>query len=1003
MAQGITRASKAGFGRYITPHFLVEENFRRAPILNPLPPIRDRLRRWEAENASSFKPVPELINEWVPGRVGNLIEIDTSMFRVDPIDTESDLSDTVYDGEAADVGVSRSFLRPGDMVDLSSIDGSQIELAIYIRDLDGHCQFYTMTGKLLHRRSKAVRFFVPGFVKPEELKELIPYLPDTIIPTAMEDVLQSLPQHVPRDTGRPLVLSMLAFWDAADALFAKTSKYVDSAHVRIAGENEFKYATLAQIADAVFPDSVPRLENGDFPRHVLYALHRALSIHDIGFRAQVRGTLRAGGEYEISSINEAATIKHVRDLVRHHQQLVMKRESGEEAKDRSKLELFAERARALIDASRERRKLTGFGSLGLSKVQTEDGNLLRAGIENGTISNSNFAAVPATDLSSNIIRFLESWAALDSINIGSNMNGLASIVLRVVDRYGDMELDKNVAWTFLQEMGIIPPWENRAGYELRLPCTGLRLQSQSAELDINDGYGVDTMKAFRKDWKDLPVYCIDDPDAHEIDDGISIESAEASGEYWVHVHVADPAAHIKMGSGALEYAERAISTTYMPDRVMPMLSFEKAGPLLSLAPDKPCLTFSAKMNLNGDILHYEITSGTIRNVVFITPKEVRKVIDEELPSTSDVVRCVGPEIPPHLASRHMAIAEELSDSNKTDFQLLKQISIARETNLQNRGGLGGITPQSLSSSLKVSFRGADFVPKVESTMAIHSRNFPGDPSIRLVTPESDVGASHEIDKTINIVQTMMLVAGEVSARWCSDRGIPVPFRVTPRNPDKMSPFEYYQKHVQHKRNADGVIDTPTLQTYMQYLGPVQPSTTPGPHANIGVDMMARCTSPLRRFTDLLLHYQVEAALKEEHRTGKSLIGNTIDDFLPFSKARVEALLPRIDTRERLISYAQRQSHKHWICQFLFRAWQSKECEIPTVMPFVVRNVDAKRGIINGMLHTFYTEAHCEIPKWTTDEMVEGTKLDVVLTDVNTYWRQIKVRSVSYYKAPEATS
>jgi len=866
-----------------------------------------------------------------------------------------------------------------------------------------------MSGKWVHRRSKAARFYVPGFVKPEELIELIKHLPTSDVPEAMEDVLQNLPQNVPRDTGKHLVLKMLSFWDEADSIFADSSLYLDSVHTRVAAENAFKYATLSEIADAVFPKHIKRLPNGDFPKPVLYALHRSLLSHDIGFRVQTRGTLRWGGEYEINSAHEAFSISVVKDIVREHQRIETTQVPGEERRNHSRLERFASRARQLIDASRKKREFTTHGSIGPSKIQTDDGRILRDGQIGSLISNAEtdsmdrFTPPTEIDYPGHIVCFLESWAALDSVSLGSTLNGLASTILRCVDRYNGIDLDKNAAWTFLQEIGIIPPWENRSAYEVRLPHTGRRLQTQSSVLDINKGYRDDILKGLRKDWKTLPIYCIDDVSVHEIDDAISIEPTDVSDEFWVHIHVADPAAHLEMGSDAYLYAEHAISTTYMPERVSTMLSRTEAQSRLSLAPDKPCLTFSARMNLDGEILHYAVTPGTVHNVVYLTSDIVKEATTERGPKQRTTVRTVGTEIPPQGASRPMHNLHDLSDQHMRELKLLHQISAARTEQLKKKGGLGGITPIALSNKFEVSFRDTPFEPSKHSTTQLHSLDFPGDPSIQITTEDAEVEASHKIDLETNVVQTLMLVAGEVAARWCDERGIPVPFRVTPRNPHKLSPMEYFRTHDLAKRNPDGTMDELKLKAYLQFLGPIQPSSTAGPHANIGVDMMARCTSPLRRFSDLLLHYQVEAAIMEENRTGKSLIGNTSTNFLPFSKAQVEALLPRLDTRERLIAYAQRQTNRHWICQFLFRAWRYKECEIPTVMPFVVRTVHPRKGTLNGTLQTFHAEAECEIPDWTTDNIVEGMTLNVVLTDINTYSRTINVKSIGHYGEPPAVT
>ncbi len=186
----------------------------------------------------------------------------------------------------------------------------------------------------------------------------------------------------------------------------------------------------------------------------------------------------------------------------------------------------------------------------------------------------------------------------------------------------------------------------------------------------------------------------------------------------------------------------------------------------------------------------------------------------------------------------------------------------------------------------------------------------------------------------------------------------------------------------------------TTLEYLHLIGGVLPSITPGPHAAVGVDMMVRCTSPLRRFTDLLVHWQIGSALLEEARLGQSLIGNTRDDFLPFSRARVEALLPRIDTREKLIKHCQKEADRQWLCMFLLRAWKLKETELPPSLPFLVKRISIDERKIYGMLTDFSSRAHCSIPdEMDLENFKVGETLDVELEHINVYERKIQVKVV----------
>jgi hypothetical protein len=84
--------------------------------------IIERLRQWEATNASTFVPPPEPNDHPTPGDVVNSwTRPGSEDFTVDPnLDgTNDDIYATVFgQDDLLDVGNSRTFLRPGDLVEL---------------------------------------------------------------------------------------------------------------------------------------------------------------------------------------------------------------------------------------------------------------------------------------------------------------------------------------------------------------------------------------------------------------------------------------------------------------------------------------------------------------------------------------------------------------------------------------------------------------------------------------------------------------------------------------------------------------------------------------------------------------------------------------------------------------------------------------------------------------------------------------------------------------------
>jgi hypothetical protein len=236
----------------------------------------------------------------------------------------------------------------------------------------------------------------------------------------------------------------------------------------------------------------------------------------------------------------------------------------------------------------------------------------------------------------------------------------------------------------------------------------------------------------------------------------------------------------------------------------------------------------------------------------------------------------------------------------------------------------------------------------------------------------------------------MLLAGEVAGRWCAERGIPVPFRVTPHT--GRNPYDFFVENVLPTQNESGQFDRERTEEYSRMIGRVQLSSVPGRHAQLGADYMAKCTSPLRRYSDLLLHWQVEAALLEEARLDQSLVGNTREDFLPFSKAQVDAILPRLDAMERLIRQTQGYSNRQWVCHFLVRAWRYKEAKLPGTWPFLVKGMALEDGRLVGSVENLDIPADCTIPDWP-NPVKKGDLLTVEIEDVDVYDMRLKVKAL----------
>lgn len=91
--------------------------------------IRDRLRKWESENVTVLTPVTlntfEILDKPSKGLLSNsAVRPQSNDFYLELEEEESDVKDdgpAVFEHDLVDVGLRRSFLVPGDMVELTYV------------------------------------------------------------------------------------------------------------------------------------------------------------------------------------------------------------------------------------------------------------------------------------------------------------------------------------------------------------------------------------------------------------------------------------------------------------------------------------------------------------------------------------------------------------------------------------------------------------------------------------------------------------------------------------------------------------------------------------------------------------------------------------------------------------------------------------------------------------------------------------------------------------------
>ena len=131
----------------------------------------------------------------------------------------------------------------------------------------------------------------------------------------------------------------------------------------------------------------------------------------------------------------------------------------------------------------------------------------------------------------------------------------------------------------------------------------------------------------RKDLRHLPLVTIDPPDARDHDDACWAQAdddpANADGHI-IWVAIADVAHYVRTGSEIDREARRRGNSTYFPDRVVPMLPERLSGDLCSLHEDvdRPCIAVSMKIDGAGNLLSHTFHRAMMRSRASLYYEEV---------------------------------------------------------------------------------------------------------------------------------------------------------------------------------------------------------------------------------------------------------------------------------------------------------------------------------------------------------------------------------------------
>ncbi|HWA27613.1 MAG TPA: RNB domain-containing ribonuclease [Lacunisphaera sp.] len=411
--------------------------------------------------------------------------------------------------------------------------------------------------------------------------------------------------------------------------------------------------------------------------------------------------------------------------------------------------------------------------------------------------------------------------------------------------------------------------------------------------------------AGRRDFRGVPTFTIDPDDAKDFDDALSIEYLD-HGEIRVGVHIADVSHYVKPGTALDREAQLRGNSTYLVGTVIPMLPEKLSNGLCSLVEAKDRLTKAAIFTFgrNGAIRHVEYANTVIRSVKRLTYKQAYALMFEDDPAK--IRRLPLPAA--HQTGSTGRALNELSPAELSNLQKwVRQLwTIAAKIRRERMAG-GSLDLDMPETKIFVDAEGyADRIEKIEN------------------------------DESHQLIEEYMLLANEAVARLTRTNRLPSLYRVHDepddtrlddlrqflgtfniKTGDLMHREEVVKLLAQLKHHPQGFI----LRT--QLLRSMRKAcyrASPDGHYGLNKKDYTHFTSPIRRYSDLVVHRVLATWLAKQPG---------------YRAAHIDQLAEHLSLTEINSTEAERDSVKVKLMEFFDRETEKKK---RTVFPAIITDV-----------------------------------------------------------------
>ncbi|MEO1691582.1 MAG: ribonuclease R family protein [Cyanobacteria bacterium J06631_6] len=250
-------------------------------------------------------------------------------------------------------------------------------------------------------------------------------------------------------------------------------------------------------------------------------------------------------------------------------------------------------------------------------------------------------------------------------------------------------------------------------------------------------------------------------------------------------------------------------------------------------------------------------------------------------------------------------------------------------------------------------------------------------AIQIKMPESVIKVKDNEEVTIELIDSspsrqlvaeMMILAGQIGGKFGIENNLPLPYRGQPQ--PELPPEEE-------------LLQLPAGPTRFCAIRSCMPrsemSMSPIRHASLGLESYVQVTSPIRRYTDLLSHFQIKAYLRGEE--------------LPFSREELQEIVYSVSSSSYEATLVERQTKRYWGLEYLRR---NTDC-IWDVLVLRWLRQDEDLGLI------LIEDLGMELPHRFDRPVTLGERLEMRVTHADPQRDEVRLREITEAEIQATTS